>query len=78
MPCKDTSDEFWREWQRLLACAPVIAELDAPPLISVFPWLKDLLGCWATIINPAGGRVLTRECCNNYPFTPNRWYVRRK
>ena len=51
---------------------------DDPPLISAFPWLKDLLGCWASIINPAGGRVLTRECCNNYPFTPNRWYVRRK
>ena len=34
MPCKDTSDESRWEWQRLLACAPVIAELDAPPLFS--------------------------------------------
>ena len=34
MPCKDTSDEFPREWQRIVASAPVIAELEAPPLIS--------------------------------------------
>lgn len=44
-------------------------DCDNPAIIQAFPFLDDLLGCWVKIVSSDSGRVLTRECCDVYPYT---------
>jgi len=44
---------------------------DEPPLLQEYPWLAAILGCWIIVPNDGSGRVLTRECCPEWPLTPN-------
>jgi hypothetical protein len=44
---------------------------DQPPLLQEYPWLQAILGCWIYVISSDSGRVLTRDCCPQYPLTPD-------
>ena len=44
---------------------------DEPPILQEYPWLAAILGCWIFAISGDSGRILTRECCPQYPLTPD-------
>ena len=46
-------------------------DCDNPAIIQAFPFLDDLLGCWINIVSSDSGRVLTRECCDQWSLSPS-------